>query len=61
MLGTLLFEVLLLLSLTVLAGSLIGGWSLMTINALRREDKRVELGDLFGAFNRFFSLAGLFT
>jgi hypothetical protein len=59
-LGAFLFEVLFILSLTVLAGPLIGGWSLMTINALRRPDKRVELADMFGAFNRFFTLVGLF-
>ena len=59
-LGALLLEVLIALSLTILAGPLIGGWSLMTINALRRPDKRVELGDMFGAFNQFFTLAGLF-
>lgn len=59
-LGALLFEVLFMLSLTILAGPLIGGWSLMTINALRRPDKRVELGDMFGTFKRFFTLAGLF-
>ncbi len=59
-LGALLLEVLITLSLTILAGPLIGGWSLMTINALRRPDKRVELGDMFGAFNQFLTLAGLF-
>ena len=32
----------------------------MTINALRRPDKQVELGDMFGVFNRFFTLAGVF-
>ena len=59
-LGALLFEVLALVSLTVLIGPLAGGWSLMTINALRRPDKRIELGDMFGAFDRFFPLAGVF-
>ena len=59
-LGALLFEVLFLCSLTILAGPLIGGWSLMTINALRRKDRRVALGDMFGCFNQFFTLAGLF-
>lgn len=59
-LGAMLFEVLFLLSLTILAGPLIGGWSLMTINALRRKDRRVELGDMFACFNQFFTLSGLF-
>jgi hypothetical protein len=60
-LGALLFEVMFLLSLTILAGPLIGGWSLMTINALRRPDKRVELGDMFRTFDRFFTLPGCST
>jgi hypothetical protein len=59
-LGALLFEVLGVLSLTILIGPLAGGWCLMTVNALRRKDKRVELGDLFGAFNRFLPLVGVF-
>lgn len=59
-LGALLFEVLSLVTLTVLIGPLAGGWALMTINALRRPDKRIELGDMFAALNQFFSLAGLF-
>jgi len=59
-LGAILFEVLSLLSLTIMIGPLAGGWCLLTINALRRPDKRVELGDMFGVFNQFFPLAGLF-
>ena len=59
-LGALLFEVLSLVSLTILIGPLAGGWALMAVNALRRPDRRVELGDMFRAFNRFFTLAGMF-
>ena len=55
-----LFDVLSVLSLTVLIGPLAGGWALMTINALRRPDKHVDLADMFQIFERFFSLAGLF-
>ena len=58
--GAFLFNVLFVVSFTILAGPLTGGWSLMTINALRRPDRRVELGDMFGAFHRFSTLAGLF-
>ena len=54
------FQVLAMVSLSVLIGPLAGGWCLLTINALRRPDKRVELGDMFAVFNQFFSLAGLF-
>lgn len=55
-----LFEVLTLLSLTILAGPLAAGWSLMTVNAMRREDKFVDLGDLFRGFRVFFPSLGLF-
>ncbi len=58
--GAFLFELLSLLSLTILIGPLAGGWALMTINALRRPDKHVDLADMFRAFNRFFSLLGMF-
>ncbi len=53
-------EVLILVSLTILAGPLIGGWSVLTVAALRREDRRVDFGDLFRGFDRFFSCMGLF-
>jgi len=58
--GAFLFELLSLLSLTILIGPLAGGWALMTINALRRPDKQVDLADMFRAFNRFGSLLCLF-
>ena len=35
-----LFDVLSLLSLSILMGPLAGGWCLMTVNALRREDRQ---------------------
>jgi hypothetical protein len=44
----------------ILAGPLSGGFSRMTLNALRREDKTVDMGDLFRCFNRFGRLFGLF-
>jgi uncharacterized membrane protein len=59
-LGALVFQVLAMVSLSVLIGPLAGGWCLLTINALRRPDKRVEFGDLFAVFNQFGSLVGLF-
>ena len=55
-----LFELLTLVSLTLLAGPLAGGFALMTLNAIRRDDKYADLGDLFRGFRRFFSLVGLF-
>ncbi|MBM4004951.1 MAG: hypothetical protein FJ295_16960 [Planctomycetes bacterium] len=59
-LAAFLYELLTLLSLTLLAGPLTGGICLMTIQAMRREDKRIELGAMFQIFDRFFSLIGLF-
>jgi hypothetical protein len=59
-LAALLYEILTLLSLTILAGPLSGGICLMSIQAMRRPDKRIELGDMFRAFNQFLPLVGLF-
>ncbi len=53
------FDFLSLVSLTILMGPLMGGWCLMTVNAIRRKDKFVDLGDLFRGFGKFFSLFGL--
>ena len=56
-----LFFVLSVFSLLVLTGPLMGGISLMTLEAMRREDKRVDLAKLFAGFNRFGSLLLLFV
>ncbi len=55
-----LFELLSVLSLSILMGPLAGGWSLMTINALRRKDKYVDLADLFRPLSNPWRLMGLF-
>lgn len=55
-----LFDLLSTVTLFILAGPLTAGACLMTLKALEREDRRAELGDLFGAFDRFFPLVGLF-
>ncbi len=54
------FEILFCLSLTLLGGVLMGGWSIMVLNAIRSPDQRVEFGDMFSLFRRFMSLTGLF-
>jgi hypothetical protein len=59
-LAAIIFDFLAALTLLVLAGPLLGGICLMTLKSLRREDKALELGDLFGAFGRFGTLVGLF-
>jgi uncharacterized membrane protein len=56
----LLYTVLSLVTLFILMGPLTAGFSLLALNALRREDRRVDLNDLFGMFHRFFGLVGLF-
>jgi len=59
-LAAIVFEFLSVLTLLVLAGPLSGGVCLMTLKGLRRQDKGVEFGDLFGAFGKFGTLVGLF-
>lgn len=55
-----LYQLLSILSLSILTGPLAGGWSLMTINALRRKDKYVDLSDLFRPLANPWRLMGLF-
>lgn len=59
-LAAILFDVLCIVSLLILAGPLCGGFSKMTLSALRREDRVVHLGEMFGCFNQFGRLVGLF-
>jgi hypothetical protein len=59
-LAAFLFQVLSIFSLFILCGPLLGGICLMTIRALRREDKTVNLGDLFGTFAHFWRFVGMF-
>jgi hypothetical protein len=49
-----------LLSLSILWGPLSGGVCLMTLRAMRREDKSVQLQDMFQAFDCFGRLLGIF-
>ena len=58
--SALLFQILSLLTLLILAGPLFGGYCLMTMNAMRRADKKIELNDMFKMFNKFGFLLGLF-
>src|SRR5512133_69424 len=47
-------------SLLILAGPMTGGVCILSLRALASQDKRVQLGDLFGGFQRFGALVGLF-
>ena len=59
-LAAVILDALCIMTLLILAGPLCGGFSRMTLNALRREDRVVNLGDLFGCFNNFGRLVGMF-
>ncbi|NQT46813.1 MAG: hypothetical protein HQ593_04970 [Candidatus Omnitrophica bacterium] len=59
-LATFLFQVISIFTIGILAGVLMGGYYWMLLNALRKEDKKVELGDMFGLFSKFLPLLGLF-
>ena len=60
-LATFLFQAISILTIGILAGVLTGGYYLMMLNALRKEDKKVELGDMYGLFSKFLPLLGLFV
>ncbi|MFC1666476.1 hypothetical protein ACFL0P_01200 [Candidatus Omnitrophota bacterium] len=60
LLATLLLGIISLSTLLILAGVLGGGFSWMMLNAMRREDRKIDLGDMFRTFNKFFPLTGLF-
>ena len=47
-------------TLGILAGPLQGGMALMTWRAVHRQDHKIDFGDLFGMFGRFWPLLGLF-
>jgi hypothetical protein len=59
-LAAFLFEILSIPTLFILAGPLFGGICLMTLRGLREPYRTVNLGDLFGAFDHFGTLVGLF-
>jgi len=56
----LLYVVLSTITLFILMGPLTAGFCLLALNALQRDDRRVEVADLFGMFHRFFGLTGMF-
>ena len=58
--AVILFDVLILCSLLVLAGPLIGGMVLMCLTAMRDPEHKARLGDLFGSFHRFGAFVGFF-
>lgn len=60
MVAGLLYAVLSVVTLFILAGPLSAGMSLLALNTLKRDDRRVDLGDMFATFNRFFGTVGLF-
>jgi hypothetical protein len=60
LLSVLIFQAISLFTLLILAGPLFGGYCLMAMNAMRREDKKIELNDMFKMFTRFGPLVGLF-
>jgi len=62
-LSALLLQVLSILSLLLIflpLGALIGGYNIMVLNAMRRQDKKIEMADMFTMFKRFWPLCGLF-
>ncbi len=58
--AAILFDLLTICSLLILAGPLWGGSAIMSLNTLRDPNHKPRLGDLFAAFDRFGTLAGLF-
>src|SRR5678815_3610126 len=56
-----LFDLLSVVTLFVLAGPLCGGWCVLTLNALSRPDRKVELGLLFSGATQFATLLLLFV
>jgi len=59
-LSALIFQVISLFTLLILSGPLFGGYCLMTMNAMRKADKKVELNDMFKTMGKFWPLLGLF-
>ncbi len=61
LLAALLTDVLSLITLFVLTGPLLGGWCALTLNALSRPDRKVDLGLLFSGSYRFGTLVAIFV
>lgn len=60
LLASVLFGLISVCTALILTGVFAGGFSWMMLSAMRREDKKIELGDMFGLFNKFLPLTGLF-
>jgi hypothetical protein len=54
------YDVLSIFSLLILAGPLLGGLYYMCLRGMDRPDKRIDLGDMFRAFDKFWPLLALF-
>jgi hypothetical protein len=57
--ATFVFELFSVLTLLILSGAMSGGYFLMMLNAMRREDRKADLNDLFRMFWKFLPLLGL--
>ena len=60
LLSALIFQVISLFTILILSGPLFGGYCLMTMNAMRKADKKIELNDMFKMLGKFWPLLGLF-
>jgi len=60
LLSALIFQVISLFTLLILSGPLFGGYCFMTMNAMRKADKKIELNDMFKMMGKFWPLIGLF-
>jgi uncharacterized membrane protein len=60
-LAAFLFQIISLFSLFIMAGPLYGGLVFMLLNAMSKENKKVELNDMFKPLNRFGAFLGLFS
>ncbi|MFH1868667.1 MAG: hypothetical protein ABH843_06825 [Candidatus Omnitrophota bacterium] len=59
-LAAFLSSVISLLTLFILAAPIVGGYFYMMLSAMRKEDKKIELQDMFSMFKIFWPLFGLF-
>jgi hypothetical protein len=61
LLATIIFQLISLFTVLILSGPIFGGYCLMMINAMRKQDKKVELNDMFKLCgSKFGPLLGLF-
>ncbi len=60
LLASFIFIIVSFLSFFILSGVMSGGLSFMTLRAMRKEDKKVDLSEMFRTFNKFLPITGLF-